>query len=402
MSQTTRFLTGSLASIAVASGVGLAAPAAYADAPTGPCGQPAVAPIFMTLVHEPELQQVPAVTHDEWRWERQVTSFLHEFAKVVTPAYTVNDWTRTLPDTTKYQWSRKVVTQEARDAVPAVDGHWVDVLGDTTGTGVEYEYVQQQTQNTQWRPAGWNGEKADEDKGQGWTRTGNARQWVDGTPGSAAVPEISHLEYLWAPTSPGAGWVKTDAEPSVTPGGTDTATTHGDNTPGDGWTLVHTHVVPAVMSDPVWASVAPEGYSATDADPLPEVVMESTEGTSADSPAGDGWSKIDGSLTTIVDHEATTRLVGGGTEQVQVAPGRPATAPCPTVQASTSHVAGPATSRPTSSATSSTAATVAAPGHADTVLPATGSPVSPLLLTTGLGALLTGGALVRVGRRRTS
>ena len=64
--------------LAVASG-SAAAPAAYAEAPARPCGDPAVAAVFATLVREPVLRRVPAVTHDEWRWERQVSTVVHEY-----------------------------------------------------------------------------------------------------------------------------------------------------------------------------------------------------------------------------------------------------------------------------------------------------------------------------------
>jgi hypothetical protein len=403
MSTTTRILTGSLATLAVASGVGLAAPAAYADAPARPCGDPAVAAVVLTVVHEPVLRTVPAVTHDEWRWERLVSTVVHEYSKVVTPADTTNHWSRTLPDLTELQWSRKIVTQVARPAVPgtAEVGEWQDVEGAPTGTRVEYEYVQRQTSNTRWEAAGWNGVQDDVDHGLGWTLTGHARQWVvtaAATPGTDAVPEISHLEYTWSADSPGAEWTQTGAAPRITSGGTETTTTHGDATPaGIGWVLTGTDTLPAVV-DTLWAAEAPEGYTATSAAPQERESTDTTPGTSATPPEGDGWSKVTDSLVTVVDHEATTELVGGGTEQVLVRPALPATDPCPSVGAGTQYVAGPKAAGPTPG--NAVATGKAAAAHAtSTVLPATGNPVSPLLLTTGLGALLAGGALVRVGRR---
>lgn len=403
MSTTTRFLTGSLATLAVASGVALSAPAAHADAPARGCGQPAADAIFATVVQEPELRQVAAITHDEWRWERQVSTVLHEYAKVVTAADTTNTWSRTLPDLTELQWSRTVVTQAAQDAVPATSevGEWRDVDGEPTGAELRYEYIQRQTGNTRWEAAAWNGVKDGVDHGLGWALTGRAQQWVvtvAATPGSAAVPEISHVDYQWSATSPGAEWTRTTAAPQVTPGGTETRTTHGAADPGDGWTLVHTVTVPAVV-DTKWAPEAPEGYTQTAADPQEQESTDATEGTSATAPQGDGWSKVVGSRVTVTDVEATTELVGGGTQQVLVRPALPATDPCPATAPRTQQVAGPqASGSTTSHAAAATDKTAAA--HATSVLPATGNPVSPLLLTTGLGALLTGGALVRVGRRR--
>jgi hypothetical protein len=160
----------------------------------------------------------------------------------------------------------------------------------------------------------------------------------------------------------------------------------------------------AAVVDTRWAYEAPDGYTATDADPQEEISTESTEGTSATAP-GDGWSKVAESRITIIDQDATTQLVGGGTEQVEVVPALPATDACVAAPTNADVVAGPQVSGPKVSGpkvSGPTAhATLAAPAASpSTVLPATGSPVSPLLLTTGLGALLAGGALVRVGRRR--
>jgi hypothetical protein len=404
MSTATRILTGSLATLAVASCVGLAAPAAYADAPARPCGQPAVPAVFATVVSEPVLRQVPAVTHDEWRWERHLTTLLREYSKVVTPADTTHTWTRTSPDVTEFEWSLKVVTQAARDAVAgtAEVGEWQDVDSAPTGTRVEYEYVQHQTGNTRWEAAGWNGVKDDVDHGVGWAVTDHARQWVvtqGATQGSDAVPEISHLEYQWSATSPGAEWTRTSAAPHVTPGATETKTTHGAADPGNGWTLLHTDTVPAVV-DTKWASEAPEGYTETGADPQEQESTDSTAGTSATAPQGDGWSKVTDSKVTVIDHEASTELVGGGTQQVLVRPALSATDACPTAAPSTQHVAGPKASGPTTSDAAATGKAAASAHATTTVLPATGNPVSPLLVTTGIGALLAGGALVRVGRRR--
>jgi hypothetical protein len=399
MTSTARILAGSIATLAVASGVSLIAPSAYADAPARPCGQPAVPAVFATVVHEPEVRQVPAVTHDEWRWERQLSTWLHEYTKVVSPAVTTSTWTRVLPALEELQWSRTVVTQEARDAVPATPevGEWQPVDGVPTSAQVQYEYVQQQTDKTRWEVPGWNAEKSDGDKGLGWTSTGNARQWVvtqAAVPGSDAVPEISHVELTWSATSPGTEWTQTGATREIA-GDTETATTPGTMPSGAGWTLSSTDTVPAVV-DTRWAQQAPDGYAETGSDPKEQLSTEYTDATSATSPQGDGWSKIDDSVVTVVDHEATTELVGGGTEDVLIRPALPATAAC-AAERPTTHVAGPkATAAPA-------AVSAAAAADPAAILPQTGNPVSPLVLTTGIGALLVGGALVRASRRgRTS
>jgi hypothetical protein len=415
MNAKTRFLTASLASLAVASAVTLTTPTAFAaDEPGRACGLPAVAAVYVSVIHEPELRTIPAVTHDEWRWERDVTTFEYEFSTTVSPAYTENDWTRDVPGVTEYQWSHKVVEQEAVPAVPGTDevGHWETVIVTPAVTVTMFEYEQQQTGHLRWEADGWNADKGDTDTGKGWVKTGRTREdvttpavtaqhWVvtqaatDGTP---AVPEISHLDYLWAASSPGAGWTGPLATRTAG-GGTESSTTTGDDVPaGDGWTKSGSHIVPAVV-DTIWALTAPDGYAATGESRVHDVVTEQTDGTSAAAPDGDGWSKVVDSGVVVVDQPAGSELVGNGwTEHVLVSPEVPASEPCVAVAAenSTSSAAGPKAqgSSVVSAAQAAQAAT------ADTVLPATGSPVSPLLLTTGLGALLAGGVLVRIGRRR--
>jgi len=202
----TRFLTGGLAALAIASSVTLG-PAALADTqPARPCGQPAVPAVYVTVTHDPVLRQVPAVTHDEWRWERTVTTLEHEFSRVVTPSYTETDWVRELPSTTELEWVRTVVDQAGAPAVPATPevGHWETVVVTPAVTRTLVEYEQQQTGKLRWEAGGWNGDKDDADKGQGWVRTGRTeedvvtpavttQQWVvdePATPGSPAVPAV--------------------------------------------------------------------------------------------------------------------------------------------------------------------------------------------------------------------
>jgi hypothetical protein len=422
---TTRFLTTGLASLAVASTITLAGPA-FADEPTPeqarPCGQPASPALYLTVVREGVPVQVPAVTHDEWRWERTVTTVENEYSRVVTAAYTETDWTRQLPSTTEFQWVRTVIDQPAVPEVAASDevGHWADVVGTPTGSRVEYEYRQQTTDMLRWAPDGWNGEQGDVDHGKGWTKTGRARQWVidqAATPGSPAVPEKSHLEYTWAATSPGADW-NGPVDSRTTGGGTETATTKDGQSPaGAGWVQVGTpRTVPAVV-DTVWALDAPEGYTGTGRSRVRDVTVEQTDGTSATGPDGEGWSPIADSRVVVIDHEAYTETIGGSTEQVLVRAAQDATAPCTEVEAAQAPTAAapgaPATGHATVAGVTESshaghaghavaASADAADGATAMVLPEAGSPVSPLLLATGLGALLTGGVLGRSGRRRNS
>lgn len=423
MRTTTRFVTGSLASVAVASTLTLAGPAFAADEPTRPCGQPATTAVYVTVVREGVLVQVPAVTHDEWRWQRTVTTLERQFSRIVEAAYTETDWTRTLPGTTEYEWVRTVIDQAAVPEVPATieTGHWEDVVGTPTQSVVEYEYRQQTTDKLRWAPDGWNGEVGDIDHGRGWTKTGRARQWVvdhAATPGSPAVPETSHLEYTWSAASPGADW-NGPLDSRTTGGGTETATTTNGRPPtGAGWVQTGApRTVPAVV-DTIWAEEAPDGYTPTGAERGRDVV-EQTEGTSPVAPEGDGWTVIEATRTTVVDHEAHTETLDGGTDQVLVRPAQDATAPCPVVEAGEAPSVTPG-GQPGSEHSAVSAATVdghavhAVPaGHTGQavhaanqpdapaiVLPAAGNPASPMLLATGLGALLTGGVLVRIGRRR--
>jgi hypothetical protein len=425
MTTQTRFLTGSLATLAISSAVTLAAPTAYAaDEPTRPCGQPAVPAVYVTVTSDPQVRIVPAVTHDEWRWERDVPVLEHEYVKVVRAAYTETDWSREVPATMEHQWVRTVVDRAAVPAVPGTPevGHWQTVVITPAVTRTLVEYQQQQTGALRWEPEGWNGEKGDEDKGQGWTRTGRTteeilnpavteQRWVvdqPATEGTPAVIELSHLEYTWSADSPGTGWSDTGASRSVG-GGTETTTTTDDAQPdGAGWSVVTTRSFPAVV-DTRWAFEAPEGYAETGNVRVDHVTTEQTDGTSATPPAGEGWSQVPDSLVVVIDQPATSELVGAGsTETLLASPALDATPPCPDAApdagtapqvqvapaVSTAHAGGSHHAAPAGASVS------AASTAASTVLPETGSPVSPVLLTTALGALLTGGVLVRAGRRR--
>ncbi len=379
----TRFLTGGLASLAVASAVTLAAPSAYAQSgATPPCGRPEVPAVYVTVVHDPELRVAPALTHDEWRWQRDVTTDEYEFSKVVSPA------------ATEYLWSHKVVDQAAVPAVPGTpeQGHHETVVVTPAVTVTLFEYVQQQTGKTRWERDGWNGEHADDDDGKGWFKDGNTREdvvtpavtedhWVvdqPATPGTPAVEEISHQKTAWA-----------------------------DSAPGDDWTgPLDSRTIPAAV-DIVWALDAPDGYTATGASRVHDVTTEEADGTSATAPDGDGWTAVTGSVVSVVDVPEHTELIGEGyIEQVLASPAIPASDPCPETPADGSTSDGGTASDPVGEgATGTTAvgaahAANAAVAHSATVLPETGNPASPWLLAAGAGALAAGTVLVRAGRRR--
>jgi hypothetical protein len=426
MDRNVRFLAGGLASLAVASTITLLAPSAYAaDAPDRPCGQPAVPAVYATSTTDPVLRTVPAVTHDEWRWQRESTTVEHEYARVVSAARTETDWTRPVLE---QQWSRKVVDRAAVDAVPATDerGHDETVVVTPAVTVTVFEYVQHETGRTRWEDAGWNAETADGDRGKGWTRTGATREdvvteavtrqvWIvdeAADPGTPAVAELSHVEYQWSRTAPGPGWNgPLDSRPTGTT--ETTTTTNADEPAGAGWTRTATREVPAVV-ERVWADAAPAGYTETGASQVKDVTTEETSETSATAPAGDGWNRITGSLVVVIDRPETIDvIVPGSTEQVQVSPALPASEPCEpsasggqVVEAST--VAGSTYAEPgilsaphaavhAAAHTHHAAAAAASPA---TVLPDAGNPVSPLLLTAGLSGILGGSILVAISRRR--
>jgi LPXTG-motif cell wall-anchored protein len=372
-----RFLTGGLASVAVASAVTMTAPSAFAeDGPARPCGHPAVPAVFVTVVHDPELRVVPAVTHEEWRWQREVTSFEYEFSRLVSRA------------TTEYLWSHKVVDQPAVPAVPGTpeQGHHVTVVVTPAVIETEFEYVQQQTGMTRWERDGWNGEHAGVDDGKGWLKTGNTRedvvtpavtedQWVvdqPATPGTPAIDEVSHQETAWSETSPGGEWT----------GPLDSRT------------------IPAVV-DTLWAVDAPDGYTATGASRVHDVTTEESDDTSAAPPDGDGWSAVADSRVVVDDVAEHTELVGESyTEQVLASPAIPASDPCPETVGSDT-VDGPADEGATGTSSAVDAAHgSAAVASSATILPATGNPASPWLVAAGAGALVAGSVLVRAGRRR--
>lgn len=405
----TRFLTGGLAAIAVASSMTLAGPAAADDGVARACGLPAVPATYTTVFVEAVVREVPPVTHEEWMWERVVEIYEQEFTKVIVPATTETTWSR---PTFEHLWTRKVVDREAVAEVPESPevGHYeVRAIepGDTLGL---VEYVQKQTGMTRWERDDWNGEKPDEDKGKGWVKTGIGEVWVvdvPRVPGTPAVTELSHTEERWATTSPGAGWTGPHADRA---NGTESTTTMGDATPaGNGWVAQGTTTVPA-QTDTRWALTQPAGYDPTGRSRLSGQTTEQSNGHSAQAPAGDGWSRVDASAITVTDVEGYTETVTeGSSEQVELTPAIPASDPCVLVAgnatAPTGATAGPSTSDDdhqaiVAAAPMAASAAAAAPSAASTVLPATGSPVSAALTLGGLGALLAGGALVQVARRR--
>jgi len=400
----TRFLTGSLATLAIASAFTLAAPAAQAaDAADRPCGLPGIAAVYDSVVVPPVFRTVPAVVHSEWLWEREVPTYEYEFSKQISPAGVEADWTREVPGPLEFLFTRTVVDSPAVPGIPAVPavGHWETVVITPAVVLTEVEYQHERTGNLRWEDENWGAQNG---AGSGWTKTGNTRQveitpavttqtWiidVPGTPAVPAVPEVSHPESQWAFTTPaGDGWTQVGERPGPTT--TENATTDGDAPAGDGWTLVDSRTIDAVV-DTVWALVAPDGYTPTGASQVAGSSHEETADPAEEAPAGDGWTKVAASEVVVTDVPETQELVTpGSVEQVLVSPAVPASDPC--VVAPSDEVAGPGTSPQAPETAQGAAAPVV------DVLPNTGNDLPTWMAPAGFAVMLAGIGMIRFGRR---
>ncbi|GAB4001424.1 LPXTG cell wall anchor domain-containing protein [Nocardioides ultimimeridianus] len=337
------------ASLAVAAVLGLSGGAASA---AEVCGQPAVPAVHQTVHHDAVTEVVPGTTTTTWLWTRSVA-------------------------TTERELSTVVVDQPAQDAVPE-QGHSV-----TTTTVLTWTYQQQTTGATRCVDSDhWNGP----DNAKGWTLVGpcdttETTTWVVDTPAVPAVPEVSHLEYLWL--------------------------ADGDS--------------------------APAGYDATGAT-RPGTPVTETADRSATAPAGDGWTQVAGSDETTTTPDTVVVVTPAWDEDVLVSPAIPATPACtdpgPTDPDPTDPVATPdpgivtaapaeVTSHPAGhthevlaappSAVDPAHATVVLAGHTPSAAPAasvtsgtlpnTGNPMDPWLLALG-GALVLAGTGVVIRARR--
>jgi len=404
----TRFLTGSLASIAVASAFTFGAPAANAADERG-CGQPAVDAVYSSVVHDPVFRTVPAQSHAEWLWQRDVDDLAYEYTKLVSPVGIETDWTREVAGPTEYLWTRTVTDTPAVPAVPGTPeiGHFTTVVTTAAVLVTEWEYQHQVTGKLRWESEDWGAQNG---QGNGWKKTGNTREtevtpavttqvWVvdsPATPGTPAIPATTHDESVWSLSSPGGDWTgPADSKPGAS--STENQTTDGDAPDGDGWKLVATHVIDAVY-DTVWADSAPDGYDPTGNSKVVGSHHEQTDATSATAPAGDGWSEVSDSATTVIDVPESQELVTDGyTEQVLLSAALPATAPC--VEPPTDDPTG-TTDEPTSDTAGPQAAPAAeASSPVATVLPNTGGDIPPWMAPAGFAAMLAGVAVIRFSRR---
>lgn len=396
-----RFLTGSLATLAVASAFTLAAPAAHAeDAPTAPCGTPAVDAVFRTVLHEPVFRTVPATTHSEWLWERDVTTYEHEFSRETRAALTEIDWRRELDGATEYRFIRTVIDQPGVPAVPGTPevGHFETVVVSPAVTSTEFEYQHRVSNKFKWESEDWGNDP--------WLKTGNTRvveitpavteqKWIvdaPAVPGTPAIPEVSHVESTWAEDTPdGFDPDPVDSRPGAVV--VQEETTNGPAPAGAGWTEVAQRHLPAVV-DFIWSAAAPDGYDATGQTRVASNTHEVTEKTSAAAPEGQAWSEVAGSEVVVVDSPESQELVTGEwIEELLVSPAIPAGKPCvagPVSDPGVGTVAGP-TGKPAQ----------AAPAPVASVLPDTGNDVPLWVAPAGLAALLAGLGMIRLGRGTT-
>lgn len=395
-----RTVPGGVAAAAVL-GLGLAGPAAAA------CGQPAQPAHYATVVTPAVTRTIPAVTHVESLWTRQLTTTLRQATRT-TPGYDVLRWSRTT-EQREAEYAEKVVDQAFVPAVPGTPAVYrtETVVVTPAVTVTLWEYEQLMTGNKRWEEEGWNAGP----KGNGWTPTG-ATDVVEAepavtaevqvlvspeVPGTPEVPEVSHLEHHWLPedSTPPAGWTATGATRVASSSTQDVDLPEGQSPEGTGWVLGAVVDTVAAVVETVWLGAgesAPDGFAETGVVDE-ETATETTAAPSQDAPAGDGWARVSGTETTVVDHpEQVVVVTPETTTQVLVTPAVPAEPACPSaVSPPQSGDAAPA-GAPVVSAPAPAAAQAG-------LLPATGSEVPRWVPAVGLTSLLAGLGLVRRARR---
>lgn len=401
----TRFMTGGLAAVAVASAITLATPAAQAAervADRG-CGQPAVPAVTQTVVVDPVFETIPARTHAEWRWARDWDVYEFEFVRTLQDARTETDWSRRVPGPTEYLFQTTVIDVPAVPAVPGTEavGHEETYVITPAVTVAMAEYQHRNTGALRWERDDWGAQNGN---GNGWLKTGNTRQdvvtpaetgtrWVidvPATPGTPEIPAITHVESVWSPVRPGVAWTGPhDSRPGAAT--TEEITTDGTAPEGEGWLAGASRTFAAVTEND-WAEIVPDGATPTGAHRVARSEHGETEGTSAEAPYGDGWYRLEGSEVTVVDAEEQRVLVTpGSVTEVEVSPALPATEPC--VAGPTDETEGPQAAPAPGSTVSPAAA------QPEVVLPNTGG-VPGWMAPAGLATMLLGALVVRTSRRR--
>lgn len=400
------------AALAVTAVLGLGALAPAAAAAT--CGTPGQPATYQTVQHPAVTQTVPAVTHAEWLWTRQVATVTQAVSRTI-PGYDVIRWSRTTTSL-ELEYAEKVVDQPAVAPVPATpeQGHFETVVLQPAVTLTLWEYLHLVNGNTRWEEEGWNAG----DKGKGWAATGNTdevvtipavttQQWVvdvPASPGSPGSAEVSHVELHWLPEgeTPPAGWTATE-ESRVASTSTETVDLpEGEAPDGTGWSVGDVvDSVPDVV-DTQWIGAddtVPDGYGPT-GETETSYATETTDEPSAAAPAGDGWTPVEGSEVTVVDEaERVVEVSPAWVEQVLLSPAVPAGPACvnppplpPVVDGPPAPPAGPV--EPEVAAPTAQAAPAAVAG----VLPAAGTDAPAWVPFAGIALVLAGVRLIR--RRR--
>lgn len=397
----TRYLAGGLAAAAVTSALTLAGPGAFAAPGEGrECGLPAVPAVTRTVTIDPVLETVPAVTHTEWLWGRDLAIDEFEFLRILKDARAETDWSRIVAGPLEFLYTRTVIDSPAVPAVPGTPEvthtETYEITPAVTETLVEYR--QQTTGNLRWESEDW-GAKS----GKGWEKTGNTKLHVldpavTGTrtvvdspaiPGSPAIPAVTHEETQWASTDPGASWTgPTDSRPGTS--STEYATTDGTQPAGTGWVAGETRTFDAV-TETGWAETVPADATPTGASRVARTEHEETDAPSAEAPAGTGWTKVADSAVTVTDVEAKQVMVTpGSVTEVEVSPALPATDPCPEAPTGATD---PIVETPQAGPQETVSVSPA------TVLPNTGG-VAGWMIPAGLATALAGAIVVRGSRTR--
>jgi LPXTG-motif cell wall-anchored protein len=412
----TRFLTSSLATVAVAAAFTLAAPPANAVDAAQQCGQPAV-----TQAH-------PAITHTEWLWQR---------TQIEQASYTSTDYQRVAAEYsyTDYEWERYVpqshVESQWRRLVPATQDQWHFEDGELITPAQEAVYETLYLYTNKPKTGGENGNEekwyVEGEQPGGFIKVvpEETKQGDLITPATDAVYEQvkvvdvpgvpEHYDYSPFQTEApeGDGWELADSRTVTDEPKHEVSTNQTGTTPaGDGWSLTSTtphsdwfYVAPDTSVN-AWAPTGneadPEPFS-TDSSGTPPTgpgweqigqhqvsAVTSTVTTparSAQAPDSDyDWSKVERSAKTVTDKKAYTEIV------------TPATEPCPiedggvTAPVDREEVLGEGQPTPVAPQ-----AAVATP---HSVLPNTGNGASLGITLAGLGSLAAGAVLMMVSRRR--
>jgi len=454
-----RFLTSSLATVAVASALTFSGTAAHAapelsrattQAVTAAqqgadevCGQPSTPDQWGWVDHEETTVVIPSETHDEWTWTRAVPTTEHKYRKLVAPEQVKVIWKRTWTSPVQHLYHWEEVLQEFQPAVPEVEEewHWETEVVEPAVTSTVWLYIHDNTGAQRWEREDWGAQNG---QGSGWKKTDQSKPHVikeavtkqvkvvdvERSPAVPEVPRKTKDHYRWATEAPGPEWTATDKSR----GGkvkVEYEATRGEQ-PGKDWVEVKRKVVKEAVYDEIWAPAdsAPAGYERTDDSRPGEDSLESVQ--SADAPEGEGWVKDEASVVTVVDSPESEKTIPAWKEWTLINPGTEPTAPCdepaeevagptedgtddgadeetsvggPTAPGSTSAVAGPVenTAQAPSQAAPAAGATVApTSGTSTAVLPATGNDASIQTALTGLGAVLAGAWLMLRNRRRTA